>query len=133
MKKQINPTIKAHLIRSAFYVILLLAVCVIPFALAQRNTTKQRVAKPRPAATLAASGKQARAPGSLVGVSRAPQRKAGAVQRQLPFDLRPLPANAAKYPYSSIRDPKTPINKSTRALAQKRVSSVPTHNSRPWG
>ena len=38
MKKQINPTIKAHLIRSAFYVLLLLAVCVIPFALAQRNT-----------------------------------------------------------------------------------------------
>ena len=38
MKKQINPTIKAHLIRSAFYVLLLLAVCVIPLALAQRNT-----------------------------------------------------------------------------------------------
>ena len=38
MKKQINPNIKAHLIRSAFYVLLLLAVCVIPFALAQRNT-----------------------------------------------------------------------------------------------
>jgi hypothetical protein len=38
VKKQINPTIKAHLIRSAFYVLLLLAVCVIPFALAQRNT-----------------------------------------------------------------------------------------------
>src|SRR5438874_9440855 len=37
MKKQIDPTIKAHLIRSAFYVLLLLAVCVIPFALAQRN------------------------------------------------------------------------------------------------
>ncbi len=37
MKKQINPNIKAHLIRSAFYVILLLAVCVIPFALGQRN------------------------------------------------------------------------------------------------
>jgi N-acetylneuraminic acid mutarotase len=37
VKKQINPTIMAHLIRSAFYVILLLAVCVIPFALAQRN------------------------------------------------------------------------------------------------
>ena len=35
MKKQINPTIKAHLVRSAFYVLLLLAVCVIPFALAQ--------------------------------------------------------------------------------------------------
>src|SRR5262249_50755678 len=38
MKKQTNPTIKAHLIRSAFYVVLLLVVCVIPFALAQRNT-----------------------------------------------------------------------------------------------
>jgi N-acetylneuraminic acid mutarotase len=40
MKKQINPTIKAHLIRSACYVLLLVAVCVIPFALAQRNTPK---------------------------------------------------------------------------------------------
>src|SRR5438034_9606337 len=48
MKKQINPTIKAHLIRSAFYVRLLLAVCVIPFALAQsrsRGTAKQSVTK----------------------------------------------------------------------------------------
>src|SRR4051794_25927006 len=44
LKKQINPTIKAHLIRSAFYVLLLLAVCVIPFALAQSRsgeTTKR--------------------------------------------------------------------------------------------
>lgn len=37
MKKQINPAIKAHLIRSASYVLLLVAICVIPFALAQRN------------------------------------------------------------------------------------------------
>lgn len=37
MKKQINPTIKAHLTRSAFYVLLLLAVCVIPIALAQSS------------------------------------------------------------------------------------------------
>src|SRR5215472_18524924 len=37
MKKQINPTIKAYLIRSAFYLLLLLAVCAIPFALAQRS------------------------------------------------------------------------------------------------
>ena len=42
MKKQTNPDIKAHLIRSAFYVLLLLAVCVIPFALAQRNVGKSR-------------------------------------------------------------------------------------------
>src|SRR5690348_2397476 len=46
MKKQINPTIKAHLIRSAFYVLLLVAVCVIPFALAQLKTAKQSLAKP---------------------------------------------------------------------------------------
>ena len=43
MKKQINPTIKAYLVRSGFYLLLLLAVCAIPFALAQRNTTKRNV------------------------------------------------------------------------------------------
>ena len=49
MKKQINPTIKAHLIRSAFYLLLLVAVCAIPFALAQsrsRGTTNPGVIKP---------------------------------------------------------------------------------------
>src|SRR5262249_53188612 len=35
MKKQINPTIKAHLIRGAFYLLLLVTVCAIPFVLAQ--------------------------------------------------------------------------------------------------
>ena len=35
MKKQTNSTIKAHLLRGAFYLLLLLAVCAIPFALAQ--------------------------------------------------------------------------------------------------
>jgi hypothetical protein len=44
MKKQINPTIKAHLIRSAFYVLLLLAICVIPFALGQRGIGKRSLA-----------------------------------------------------------------------------------------
>ena len=46
MKKQLNPTIKAHLIRGAFYLLLLLAVCAIPFALAQRNATKRTVINP---------------------------------------------------------------------------------------
>ena len=40
MRKQINPIIRAHLIRGAFYLLLLVAVCVIPFALAQRTTAK---------------------------------------------------------------------------------------------
>src|SRR4029077_11578638 len=44
MKKQIKPNIKAHLIRSTFYVLLLLAVCVIPFALAQRNPGSKNTA-----------------------------------------------------------------------------------------
>src|SRR5207248_9574608 len=37
MKTHINPCMKAHLIRGAFYLLLLLTLCVIPFALAQRN------------------------------------------------------------------------------------------------
>ena len=44
MKKQINPSLKAHLIRGAFYLLLLLAVCAIPFALAQRHATNRSVA-----------------------------------------------------------------------------------------
>jgi hypothetical protein len=43
MKKQINPNVKAHLIRGAFYLLLLIAICAIPFALAQRNVRKQTV------------------------------------------------------------------------------------------
>ena len=46
MKKQTASTIKAHLIRGAFYLLLLVAVCAIPFALAQRNASKRSVAKP---------------------------------------------------------------------------------------
>ena len=49
MKKQINPTIKAHLLRSAFYLLLLVAVCAIPFALAQscsREIAKRSIDTP---------------------------------------------------------------------------------------
>jgi Beta-propeller repeat len=35
VKERINPAIKAHLIRGAFYLLLLLAACAIPFALGQ--------------------------------------------------------------------------------------------------
>ena len=37
MKKQINPTIKAHLLRGALYAPMLVAICAIPFALAQQD------------------------------------------------------------------------------------------------
>src|SRR6267378_4177157 len=42
MKKQTNPTIKAHLIRGAFYLTLLVAVCAIPFALGRPMQRDQR-------------------------------------------------------------------------------------------
>jgi N-acetylneuraminic acid mutarotase len=44
MKKQNNPSINAHLLRGAFFLLLFLAVCVIPFALAQRGIGKKSMA-----------------------------------------------------------------------------------------
>jgi N-acetylneuraminic acid mutarotase len=49
MKKQRKPSIKAHLLWSALILLSLLAVCAIPFTLAQsrsRGTSKQHVATP---------------------------------------------------------------------------------------
>src|SRR4029077_4318534 len=81
MKKQINPTIKAHLIRGAFYVLLLLAVCVIPFALGQRNTG-QIAARPSFQGTSATSQPQLVAydvrpglPGGQPGTSSGPANR----------------------------------------------------------
>src|SRR5438034_7928107 len=42
MKKQIAPSVKAHLIRGAFYLLLLVSVSTIPFALGQRQSRGQR-------------------------------------------------------------------------------------------
>jgi hypothetical protein len=39
VKAHIGPAIKAHLIRDAFYLLLLLAILVIPCALGQRSAT----------------------------------------------------------------------------------------------
>jgi hypothetical protein len=41
VKQCINPVIRAHPLRAACYLILLVAVCVIPFALGQQAITKQ--------------------------------------------------------------------------------------------
>src|SRR5262249_15837850 len=43
MKKQNAHPFQAHLLRGAFYLLLLFPFCVIPFALAQRNTIKQSI------------------------------------------------------------------------------------------
>src|SRR6478752_10473800 len=71
MKKQINPTIKAHLIRGAFYLLLLVTVCAIPFVLAKPGIRNQGAAK---------SG------------ARLPQlTSAKAILAQLPASQRPAP------------------------------------------
>ena len=41
MQSQINPSSRAHLLRGAFYLLLLVAMCLIPFALGQRTTGKR--------------------------------------------------------------------------------------------
>jgi hypothetical protein len=61
MKKYINATIEAHLLRGALYLLLLLAVCMIPFALAQQTTAKGN----RPATTITVTNGNDSGPGSL--------------------------------------------------------------------
>jgi hypothetical protein len=61
MKKYINLTIKAPIIRGAFYVLLLSAMCVIPLASAQRILTKAN----RPADTITVTNTNDSGPGSL--------------------------------------------------------------------
>jgi len=98
MKKQINPTIKAHLIRGAFYLLLLLAVCAIPFALAQRNTIKRGAVnsaiKSKMATKIAgfgpANGTHRANRFSSAPTKAASQSKDGS--RLLPYDVRVVPA-----------------------------------------
>jgi predicted outer membrane repeat protein len=59
--KRVSPIAKAHLIRDAFYLLLLLTVCVIPFALAQRTTAEGN----RPATTITVTNGNDSGPGSL--------------------------------------------------------------------
>ena len=61
MKIQIAHSIRAHLIRGAFYLLLLSAVCVIPLAPAQRIPTKAN----RPADTITVTNTNDSGPGSL--------------------------------------------------------------------
>ena len=61
MKAKISSTIKAHLLRGAFYLLLLLAVSLIPLALAQRTTAKGN----RRATTITVTNGNDSGPGSL--------------------------------------------------------------------
>src|SRR6478736_1902160 len=87
MKKQINPTIKAHLVRGAFYLLLLVTVCAIPFALS-RGTTKSGATAPKmPESIVLANPDSAHIPALAPTNSRvaAPQlTSAKAVRGELP-------------------------------------------------
>src|SRR5258705_1910913 len=61
MEKQVNSNLTAYLIRGALYLLLLLAVSPIPFALAQRTTAKGN----RPATTITVTNGNDSGPGSL--------------------------------------------------------------------
>ena len=88
MKKQINPTTKAHLIRGAFYLLLLLAVCAIPFALAQRHPKMSRtVSNPNSAHTTSL----APASSVRVPVPKLPNAKATAKNKLLKSLLGNIP------------------------------------------
>ena len=68
MKSQIHRTSKAHLLRVAFYLLLLLAACAIPFALAQRNVATRSKAKASPVSEFPVTSNAAAAPAITVSV-----------------------------------------------------------------
>src|ERR1051325_191905 len=110
MRKQLNPAIRAQLLRGAFYVILLLAICLISLALGQRNSAKHETI---PAATGALTDLY-RQPGvpqksDLPEVSLAPphprdEAQIPAVRSQLPTINGPAGAHSISIPPA----PKTP-------------------------
>src|SRR5882762_9194755 len=61
IKKQISRNIRAHPVRGTFCLLFLLAISVIPFALAQRTTAKGN----RPATTITVTNGNDSGPGSL--------------------------------------------------------------------
>ncbi len=109
MKKQINPTIKAHLIRGAFYLLLLVAVCAIPFALAQRNTIKRaNPASKSKMATKFAGASRSSGPAQatkLSGVHSKAASQSNAGSRFLPYDVRKAPSLPVRRSFSQRRVP----------------------------
>src|SRR5690349_3032166 len=61
VKANISSTTKTHLIRGAFYLLLLLGICVIPFALGERTTLTGN----RPTDVITVTNTNDSGPGSL--------------------------------------------------------------------
>ena len=90
VKKQINPSVKAHLLRSALILLSLLAICAIPFARAQsrsREATKRSVA-------------------SRTDESRLPTRTIGPLGVRA-FQMPPVPKLPAVVLYDQLNNPGT--------------------------
>src|SRR6266540_1846667 len=119
MKKQTKHSIKAHLLWSALILLSLLAVCAIPFALAQRQATKRSVAKPDVAAANISGTDQSQIPKFPYSSARTrePQvRPAG--QSELPtktsqpglvgpMSIPPVPKLPAVTLYDQLNNPGT--------------------------
>jgi hypothetical protein len=87
MKVQIHRTIRAHLLRVAFYLLLLLPACAIPFALAQRNLATRSKAKASPASEFLTTSNAAASPAITVSV------------------IPPIPAAPAIALYDQVNNP----------------------------
>ena len=109
MKKQIHPSIKAHLLWSALILLSLLAVCAIPFALAQRNSTKQSVAKPNavPSINLQSIDGTVSAQPQSPKVSRTDLPTKTSEPRVPNFSLPPVPKLPAITLYDQLNNPGT--------------------------
>ena len=115
MKKQ-NSSIKAHLLWSALILLSLLAVCAIPFALAQsrsRGTTKQSVAKPNavPSINLQSIDGTVPAQPQLPNISQNDQSQlpttsnTGAPAPLIPAPILPYPKAPQVVLYDQINNP----------------------------
>src|SRR5215472_7695190 len=132
MKKQINPSIKAHLLWSALILLSLLAVCAIPFALAQRNAAKQSAAKPvmklgvaantshlPPLTILAGGAHSARVP--ALPPSQLPTKASGPSVHRLP--ILPYPKSPQVVLYDQYN------NASTTATLSATFTDFPTFSA----
>ena len=98
MKRQIKLSIKAHLPRSALILLLLLAICAIPFALAQsgsRGTNNRSVVN---------HAGQSRLPTKIVGPLRIPA-----------FQILPVPIVPAAVLYDQLNNPGSAATSSQEA------------------
>ena len=103
--ERINPAIKAHLVRGAFYLLLLVAVYTIPFALAQRNPANR--SKASPASEFLTTSNAAAAPAIAVSV------------------IPPIPAAPAIILYDQMNNPApTPPPPRPMGSSHRRTTSL---------